>query len=254
MRGPILLTNDDGYGAPGLLALERVLGKEAEVWVVAPDREQSASSHALTLHKPLRIKQRSERGFTVSGTPTDSVLLGLRVVLPQKPALVISGINRGPNLGDNVSYSGTASAALEACLQGTPAIATSRLFGKEALDWDQAACCVRDIVATLESWTPAPRSFLNINIPGIPVQEIRGVQVTRLGDRRYSDEIVESQDPRGRPYYWIGGQTVTYDTTPGTDTAAVQEGWISLSPVTANWDQDPQEARLDDLGLETLSW
>ena len=232
MRSPlILVSNDDGIHSAGLAALTDALKAIGEVIVVAPDREQSACSHALTLHRPLRIDELQPGRFTVDGTPTDCVNLALNAILKQRPALLVSGINHGANLGDDITYSGTVSAAMEGTLLGVPSIAVS-LIGRADFDFGVAAV----FAARLASWVLAgglpPDTLLNVNVP----QEFEGaapraVALTRMGRRRYGDAIVEKLDPRGRKYYWIGGEDVPFVAEEGTDFHAVHQGLISVTPI-----------------------
>ncbi len=245
------MTNDDGVEAPGIRALAAALESLGEVWIVAPEREQSATSHAFTLHKPLRIRELGPRRFSCSGTPTDSVLLGVRVVVPRRPALVVSGINAGPNLADDVSYSGTASAALEAALLNLPGIAVSRLgFGHDR-PFDTAAEVARRVVERALGHPFPPRSFLNVNVPDRPLAELRGTRVTCLGRRSYSEDIIRNVDPRGRPYYWIGGADVVHEDVPGSDCNAVDEGWVSITPCTTRFDLAEEADNLRASGFES---
>jgi 5'-nucleotidase len=227
----ILVSNDDGIHSAGLAALAGALDPLGEVVVVAPDREQSACSHALTLHRPLRIDEVQPRRYTVDGTPTDCVNLAVNAILSERPALLVSGINRGANLGDDVTYSGTVSAAMEGTLLGIPSIAIS-LLGRGPYDFAPAAA----FAARLASWVLArglpPDTLLNVNVPadaeGVAP---RAVALTRMGRRRYGDAIVEKVDPRGRKYYWIAGDEVPFVAEEGTDFHAVQHGFISVTPI-----------------------
>ncbi len=196
----ILVTNDDGVHAPGLAALAEALDDLGEVWVVAPEREQSACGHALTLHRPVRVQQVAERRFAVNGTPSDCVNLGVLGFLPERPALVASGINHGSNLGDDVTYSGTVSAAMEGTLLGVPSIAISLLDGGDLAAAGRAARLVA--MRTLVEGLP-PKTLLNVNVPATAA---RGMRFTRLGHRVYSEKIVEQVDPRGRTHYWLGAR------------------------------------------------
>ncbi len=223
----ILLSNDDGISAAGLQALKQSLSPLEETWVVAPDRNQSAVSHALTLYRPLRIDEVAKRCFTVDGTPTDCVKLGIDQILPMRPRLVVSGINHGANLGDDVTYSGTVSAAFEATLLGVPAIAVSQM-GRVAFDFSVAASFVRALVARVLVYGLPPDTLLNINVPE---GEVTGYAITRQGKRRYDAEIIEKVDPRGRKYYWIGGDEPGHVVEEGTDFAAVHSGLISITPL-----------------------
>lgn len=242
----ILVTNDDGVHSPGLTVLVDALRAVSEVTVVAPDRERSAASHSLTLHTPLRAEELSASVFAVDGTPTDCVNLGIHGLLPRRPDLVISGINRGANLGDDITYSGTVAAAMEATLMGVPALALS-LDGSaytpaDFLPASRLAINFVDLVA--RNGLPVD-TFLNINFPeGVP----RGVRLTHQGKRRYGDMVVEKIDPRGRKYYWIGGGDVSGEMSEGSDFSAVQDGYVSMTPLhldltnygsferLANWD------------------
>lgn len=225
----ILLTNDDGVHSPGLAALNEQLAALGRVVVVAPDRERSAASHSLTLQSPLRAEELSPGWFSVDGTPTDCVNLGIHGLLDERPALVISGINRGGNLGDDITYSGTVAAAMEATLMGVPAFAISleaQIFPAAA--FAGAACFAARLARMiLEHGLPAD-TLLNVNVPaGHP----RGVRITRQGKRRYSDLVVEKLDPRGRKYYWIGGGEAGFQAIEGTDFHAIQSGCISITPL-----------------------
>src|SRR5215475_12504504 len=222
----ILVTNDDGVHAAGLAALAAALEGLGDVYVVAPDREQSAVGHALTLHRPLRVTQIAERRFSVNGTPSNYVNLAVLGLLPERPVLVASGINHGSNLGDDVTYSGTVSAAMEGTLLGVPSIAVSLLDGQTEF---AAAGRVARLVAmrTLVEGLP-PKTLLNVNVPA---GELRGLRFTRLGHRVYSDKIVEHVDPRGRTHYWIGTGEPTWEALDGTDMGAVHEGYVAVTPL-----------------------
>src|SRR6516164_6718806 len=222
----ILLTNDDGIASPALAQLKRVLSPFGRVITIAPDRNQSASSQSLTLHRPLRIQETAEDTYSVDGTPTDCVLVGFHGQLGVPPDLVVSGINHGPNMGEDVFYSGTVAAAIEGTLQGATAIAAS-LATRRPADFEEPARFVARLAKTvLERGLPR-RRMLNVNLPHRPWDEIRGVRVTRLGSRVYRDTLVRKTDPRGRDYYWIGGEDPVWDPRAGSDFQAVHEGWIS---------------------------
>lgn len=227
----ILVSNDDGIHSDGLAALVGVLRGIGEVVVVAPDREQSAMSHALTLHRPLRVNTRGPGQFAVDGTPTDCVNLAINGLLPHKPALVVSGINNGANLGDDVTYSGTVSAAMEGTLLGVPSIAMS-LVGRHEFAFDAAATFAGKLARWVLSTGLPPDTLLNVNVPQPAAGgKITGVAVTRMGKRRYSDAIVEKIDPRGKKYYWIGGAELDFEEVDGTDYFAVSQGMISVTPI-----------------------
>jgi 5'-nucleotidase len=227
----ILVSNDDGIHSDGLRALADVVAAHGRVVVVAPDREQSAVSHALTLHRPLRIDEVEPGRYTVDGTPTDCVNLGINAILRERPALVISGINKGANLGDDVTYSGTVSAAMEGTLLGVPSIAVSQV-GRGSYDFSIAATFTGELVARVLA-NPLPAdTLLNVNVPQFQNgEQPRGVALTRMGKRRYGDAIVEKVDPRGRKYYWIGGEELSFLEEEGTDFDAVSRGCISVTPI-----------------------
>src|SRR3989442_8053541 len=221
----LLLTNDDGVHASGLGALERALAELGDVYVLAPEREQSACGHALTLHRPLRVDRLGARRFAVNGTPSDCVNLAVLGFLPAPPVLVVSGVNHGSNLGDDVTYSGTVAAAMEGTLLGVPSIAVSLVQGG---DLDVAARVARMIaMRVLVGGLPA-KTLLNVNVPAQPP---RGIRLTRLGHRVYLGKVVEQADPRGRSHYWIGGGEPKWDALDGTDMCAVHEGYVSLTPL-----------------------
>ncbi len=223
----VLVTNDDGIAAAGLAALAEALAPLGDVYVVAPEREQSTVGHALTLHRPLRVDRLGERRFAVNGTPSDCVNLGVLGLLPAEPKLVVSGINHGSNLGDDVTYSGTVSAAMEGTLLGIPSIAVS-LAAPEQGSFEEAAQIARLIaMRTLVKGLP-PKTLLNVNVPG---GRPKGIRVTRLGHRVYKEKIVEEKDPRGRIYYWIGAGPPLWDSREASDIMAVQDGYAAVTPL-----------------------
>jgi 5'-nucleotidase len=236
----ILVTNDDGIHAAGLAALAEALEPLGEVWVIAPEREQSACGHALTRHRPIRAVPMGERRFAVNGTPSDCVNLAVLGFLPERPVLVASGINHGSNLGDDVTYSGTVSAAMEATLLGVPALAVSLLDGG---DLSQAGNVAR-VVATRVLVEGLPRkTLLNVNVPS---ETPRGLRVTRLGHRVYSDKIVEQSDPRGRTHYWIGAGAPAWEALEGTDMGAIHDGYVAVSPLHLDLTNHGALARMDE--------
>lgn len=226
----ILVSNDDGIHSEGILALEGVLRKLGELYTVAPDREQNSMSHALTLHRPLRVQELSPRRFAIDGTPTDCVKLALTGLLPVRPNLVVAGINKGPNLGDDIIYSGTVSAAIEATLLGIPAIAVSLVTYKDFVFETAAEFTFALASRVLEKSLP-PDTLLNVNVPPAPKSALKGWRLTRQGKRHYNEIIVERVDPRGKKYYWIGGDDLGFDREDGTDCMAVHEGFISVTPL-----------------------
>ena len=225
-----LISNDDGIGAPALRRLQTELTPLGRVVIVAPDRDQSATSHSLTLHRPFRIHRHEPDVYSVDGTPTDCVVTAFYGLLDEKPDMVISGINHGPNMGEDVFYSGTVAAAIEGTLQGVPAIAAS-LATRELTDFVEPARFVARLVRRVLEHGLPHRQLLNVNLPHLPWEEIHGVQVTRLGSRRYQDTLIKKVDPRGRDYYWIGGEDPVWEPLEGSDFSAVHSGWISVTPL-----------------------
>lgn len=227
-RPRILVTNDDGYGAEGIQVLVEALEGLGELWVVAPDSEQSAVSHALTLERPLRVRSVGERRFVVDGTPTDCVTLGMSTLMKGAPPdIVVSGINRGANMGVDVHYSGTVSAAFEGVILGTPAIAVSQIVGN-GMSWDAAGAVARELTAWVLSNGLPKATLLNVNVPLV---EPRGLKLTRLGVRRYTEGVLKQKDPRGKTIYWIGGGEPVWEPIAGTDFNEVGNGWISVTPL-----------------------
>jgi 5'-nucleotidase len=227
----ILVSNDDGIHSEGLHALEAALQTVGEVYTVAPDREQSAVSHALSLHRPLRIEELAPRRFAVDGTPTDCVNLAVKGFLPVRPQLVVSGINKGANLGDDITYSGTVSAAIEGSLLGIPSIAVSLVTWTPPFRFAAAAEFAAMLAGEVSTQGLPADTLLNVNVPNLLPHEIKGYRMTRQGKRRYSETIDVRVDPRGRKYYWIGGDDLGFDPDEGTDCVAVHEGFISVTPL-----------------------
>jgi len=239
-RPVILVSNDDGIHSPGIAALATALEAIGEVWVVAPDRERSAVGHALTLHRPLTADQMGPRRYAVNGTPSDCVNLALLGLLPVRPRIVVAGVNAGSNLGDDVTYSGTVSAAMEATLLGVPAIAVSLLDGGDLAE----AGTVARLVAMRVLVDGLPRkTLLNVNVPATSPL---GLRTTRLGHRVYSDKIVEHRDPRGRTHYWIGVGDPAWDTLEGTDIGAVHEGHVAITPLHMDLTHHGALARMEE--------
>jgi 5'-nucleotidase len=226
----ILVTNDDGIDSPGLRALADALKPLGEVWIVAPDRERTAVAHAVTLHKPLRLHRLAPRTFSVNGTPVDCVNLALLKVLPKPPHIVVSGINKGVNLGDDVLYSGTVSAAMEGTILGVPSVAVSQ-EGRESFRFPVAADYAARIVRlALEQGLPE-ETLLNVNVPNRTLRAIKGVQVTCLSRRRFDNPIIEKRDPHGREYFWIAGTRVSWSRSKHADHKAIEEGRVSVTPI-----------------------
>lgn len=288
----ILLTNDDGVDAPGLLALKQSLEKIAPVIVLAPDHNWSAAGHTKTLSKPLRVWQKSLRdgssAFVTDGAPTDCVALVMLGVLPEKPAMIVSGINPGSNLAHDLTYSGTVAAAMEGAINNLPALAVSLDANhRDDIDFAPAAEYAQRIASRLlETSAPTrkngtsdlsrskrrskglqvsathsfragalqlpPDTFLNVNVPDVPLAQIRGVRVTRLGKRIYRDALVEREDPSGKKYYWIGGEPPSGVVEEGTDVGAIAQNFVSITPVHMDM---TSHALLDPLrNWEKESW
>jgi 5'-nucleotidase len=230
----ILLSNDDGVLATGLAVLQRACTPLGDIHVVAPDREQSATSHSLTLHHPLRPVQLGDQRWQVDGTPTDCVLLACNALMPARPDFVISGINHGPNMGEDVLYSGTVAAAMEGLALGIPSIAVSfagRVLQSDAL-LDGQEELLRGLLQRLMSLPVFPRdTLLNVNMPAVPANEVKGVRLTRLGRRVFSDSIARMKDPWGREILWIGGGSVEWSGPEDSDFRAVHDGYISVTPL-----------------------
>ena len=230
----ILISNDDGIHAAGINALADEMSALARVIVVAPDREQSATSHALTMYRPLRVNRVAKDRYAVDGTPSDCVTLAVGKLLgKRRPDLIISGINHGPNMGDDVMYSGTVAAAFEGYVNNIPSIAVSQLEWRTA-DLKKAAQFVRRFVEDVPDILSTPGLLLNINVPHIGRGAPKGLRITRLGHRVYTDVISEKLDPRGRSYYWIAGTPTWYD-EEDTDHAAIQEGYASVTPLKMDY-------------------
>ncbi len=226
----ILVSNDDGVYSKGIKALSQALKSIGEVTIVAPNRERSAASHSLTLHRPLRVQKISTRVYAVDGTPTDAVTLGIFEIMKQAPDLVISGINQGANLGDDVHYSGTVSAAIEGAIAGFPSIAIS-LMGREKLIFGPAAKFAVRIAKKVYREGLPKGIVLNVNVPNLPEKQIKGYEWTKIGKRKYGDIIVEKIDPRGKPYFWIGGDENGFIDIADSDCNAVLSKKISITPL-----------------------
>ncbi|MCZ6650269.1 MAG: 5'/3'-nucleotidase SurE [Acidobacteria bacterium] len=237
----ILLTNDDGVDAPGIVALHRALGEIGDVLRVAPDRDQSGAGHALTLNSPLRIRQVGEDAHAVDGTPTDCVNLGIFQLLDRRPDLVVSGINPTPNLGDDITYSGTVSAALEGTLLGVPSFAISCDGGPGRVCFQQAAGVACEVARRILRDGLPGDMLLNVNVPR---EASRGFRVARQGRRIYTEGVVERIDPMGRLYYWIGGVAPEWRDDPSSDYAALKAGHVSLTPLRIDLTQESVLAEL----------
>jgi len=246
----ILLTNDDGINAPGLYVLEKIAAKLSDdIWIVAPSEEQSGAGHSLTLTRPVRVREHAPRRFSVTGTPTDSVTMALRKILPEPPDLILSGVNRGANLGDDVTYSGTVSAAMEGALAGIRSIALSQVYAKEGMGdtvpFEVAATWGAKVLRPLLAMEMAPRTLININFPAIPADAVQGIRVTRQGFHDYGrGSIVEGTDPRGYRYYWFGLHGIEHSLGHDSDLEAIDDDYISVTPLQLDLTHDASLAAL----------
>ncbi len=251
----ILITNDDGIFAEGLQALVKEFQQIAKTYVVAPNHEQSATGHAITMHRPLRAEQvkfdhsPQVPAWSVNGTPADCVKLAVESILPERPDMVISGINRGANLGTDVLYSGTVSAAIEAAILGLPAIAVSLVKETEP-NYDYAAAFTCKLASTLLTKGMPQDMLLNVNVPACGKEEMRGVSLARLGVRQYRNSFERREDPRGRDYYWLAGELIDTKDGDDTDVAAVNQCKISITPIHFDLTNHDFLARLKDWKIE----
>ena len=233
----ILVCNDDGVFAWGLNVLQEHLKKIGKVWVVAPLEEKSTTGHSLTIHKPLRVQKLESGFYGVNGSPADCVYIGIREVMKKMPDLVVSGINRGANLGQDVYYSGTVSAAREACILGIPSIAIStnvdykKKKEEKEIHFDTAAKAVVQLLKTIKYKEIPKHTLLNVNAPDVPFRQIKGFRAAKQGFRYYSGNVIKRIDHRGKPYFWIGGQYKGFMNQPGSDCLAVSKNYISITPV-----------------------
>jgi 5''/3''-nucleotidase SurE len=246
----ILLTNDDGYHAPGFAVLEAIARQLSDdIWVCAPAEEQSGAGHSLTLSQPVRVRQHGERRWSCTGTPTDSVMIAIGKLMPERPDLVLSGVNRGANLGDDVTYSGTVSAAIEGALAGIPAIALSQVYAREGMGdtvpFGAAEAWGAKVLAPLLKAPMTPRTLININFPALPADAVRGIRVTRQGFHDYGrGSIVEGTDPRGYTYYWFGLHGIEHSLGHDSDLEAIDDGYVSVTPLQLDLTHDASLAAL----------
>jgi 5'-nucleotidase len=254
-RRHILITNDDGIDSDALPPLSDALSKLGDVDVIVPERNWSGASHSITLFRPLRVRATKLRNghaaFMTDGSPTDSVRLAVLGFLKHRPDIVVSGINRGANMGDDITYSGTVAAAMEGLLSNVPSIAISiGAFGAD-IDFEPAASFATLLARNILDRGLAPDTLLNVNVPPLPRAQIAGVEVTRLGKRSYRDQLVERLDPYGNPYYWVGGPAVSEEAEPGTDVAAMRAGKISVTPIALDL---TNHALLEELARWDWGW
>ncbi len=243
----ILITNDDGYFSTGIKELFKELSKTYDTFMVAPDREQSASSHSLTLNHPLRLHKIDEDIYSTDGTPTDCVMLAIHLLFKHKlPDMIISGINHGGNMGDDVTYSGTVAAAIEGSILGVPSIAVSMANYEPGIPMKRAAKFVSNFLKTYEKLNLDPKTFLNINLPKDNGKDYKKFEFTSLGYRMYKDIVIHKTDPRGKPYYWIGGKP-KWKSSKGTDFETVSRKVVSISPLTLNFTDSSTLKRLKEL-------
>lgn len=233
----ILVTNDDGIHAPGIAALEEIAHELSDdVWVCAPSDNQTGAGHSLTLAMPVRLRKHGERRFSVTGTPTDAVSIGLKQVMGGAPDLVLSGINAGANLGDDITYSGTVSAAMEGALAGVRSIAMSQVMKQERPDWGDRFAAAREwapkVIAPLLDAPFEPRTLVSVNFPCLAPEDVKGMRVVRQGFHDYARaSVVEGRDPRGQRYYWFGLDAIEHSPDNGTDLEAIAEGYVSVTPL-----------------------
>ena len=230
----ILVSNDDGYHAKGIIALTEALEAVADVIVVAPDRNRSAASNSLTLSDPLRVKRHAENRYSVNGTPSDCVHLALTGLLEEEPDLVVSGINHGANLGDDVIYSGTVAAAMEGRFLGLPTIAVSLVGDERLKHFDTAGRVAAEMVKKLEAAALSSDVILNVNVPDRPYEELAGMEAVRLGFRHKSEPVVKSKDPHGRTIFWVGPAGKGQDSGEGTDFHAIEQGVVTVTPLSVD--------------------
>lgn len=239
----ILLSNDDGYFSPGIQALAEELGKVASVTVVAPERDRSGASNSLTLDRPLQLRRAASGFFYVNGTPSDCVHLAVTGMLDVEPDMVVSGINHGANMGDDTIYSGTVAAATEGFLLGVPSMAVS-LVGRSPANFATAARLAREMVERFQREPFGEPVLLNVNVPDLPYEALRGVKTTRLGKRHRAEPVIRETNPRGEPIYWIGPVGDAADAGDGTDFHAVTEGFVSVTPLQIDLTHAAQSSRL----------
>lgn len=246
----ILLTNDDGINAPGLYVLEKIAAQLSDdIWICAPSEEQSGAGHSLTLTRPVRMREHAPKRFSVTGTPTDSVTMGIKKALPGPPDLILSGVNRGANLGDDVTYSGTVSAAMEGALAGIRSIALSQVYSGEGhgnnVSFSAAEEWGAKVLKPLLDAPFAPRTLINVNFPPLAGEDVKGIRVVRQGFHDYArGSVVEGMDPRGFAYFWFGLHGIEHTPGHNTDLEAIAEGYISVTPLQLDLTHDASMAQI----------
>lgn len=226
----ILVTNDDGINSPGIIALFDAMKQIGDAYIVAPDRERSAVSHMLTMHRPLKAENIDTNIYTVNGTPTDCVVIAVDKILPERPSLIVSGINKGGNVGDDISYSGTVSAAVEGTIMGIRSFAIS-VVGEKNFHFDTAAHWAIEVARYILEKSLPSDTLLNVNIPNLPKDKIEGIKFTRQGKRVYDNAVHETLDPKKNKHFWIGGGTPSWEKGDNTDIQAVQQNYVSITPI-----------------------
>ena len=250
----ILISNDDGIYSGGIRALTESVVKGNDVYVVAPDRERSATGHSLTLHRPLRLDEVNhlfgvKGAYETDGTPSDCIKIAIGAIMKEPPEVVISGINHGPNMGTDVLYSGTVSAAMEGAIFNIPSISIS-IADHKPQDFTCAVTFISKLLKIINKIKFPDRTLLNINIPALPLSEIAGVEITKLGIRPYNDYFEKRVDPRGKTYYWLAGEAIEEDELPGTDVYAVRQNQISITPVTIHMTNEKMLPELKEWAKE----
>lgn len=245
----ILVTNDDGFFSRGIQILAETLRELGEVYIVAPDRDRSSVSHALTMHRPLRVDLIKEGCYSVNGTPTDCVVVGVKKILPRQPDLIVSGINKGANLGEDITYSGTVSAAIEGTILGVSSFAIS-LVGERPFKYETASYYALKIARFILERDLPPDTLLNVNVPNRALQEIRGIKITKQGKRSYENSIHEIFSPWGEKQFWIGGGIVSWQKMEGTDIQAIMEGYVSVTPLHIDLTNYPALEQLKNHEIE----
>lgn len=252
-----MVTNDDGIHSEGIFSLKTALAAVGDVYVVAPDRPRSACGHSITLHKPLRLNKvrfpDDTYGYSTNGTPSDCVSLGIMDIVEGEPDLVVSGINWGPNIGWDLTYSGTVSAAMEAVITGIPAFAVSVASYEEEINYDFAAEFAAYVARLLMKHKLPPDTLLNVNVPNLPSGRIQGIELTRQGRRRYIGKVEKRVDPTGRAYYWLGGDTAVDELEEGTDVKAIADDKVSVTPVHLDLTDHSTLEELHTWGIEKFA-